>query len=99
MMFSVEVSASSIYSDNFTGNDNICTYSGMQAGYVIAGSSEICAKASDFASATYKLSDASFVSAMFYTPIYPTAIENGDTAIFGCNSFVNVLSVSAIFCS
>ncbi|MBQ4100458.1 MAG: hypothetical protein IJC83_02805 [Oscillospiraceae bacterium] len=91
IMLSINVSASSIYSDNFMENGGVVSYSGMQAGYTIAGSSEVCAKAlSSFASATYKLNDISSISASFYTPIYSTAIAGGENAVLGYNSFANV---------
>lgn len=91
IMLSINVSASSIYSDNFMENGGVVSYSGMQAGYTIAGSSEVCAKAlSSFASATYKLNDISSMSASFYTPIYSTAIAGGENAVLGYNSFANV---------
>ncbi len=91
IMFSINVSASSIYSDNFMENGGVVSYSGMQAGYTIAGSSEVCAKAlSSFASATYKLNDISSITASFYTPIYPTATADGENAVLGYNSFANV---------
>ena len=80
----INCSASAVYSDNFTGTDTTVSYSGMQPGFVLSGSNEICAKSlSSYAFATYKLNDANSVSATFYTPIYPTATQTGDVTVLG----------------
>ena len=87
----INCSASAVYSDNFTGTDNTVSYSGMQPGFVLSGSNEICAKSlSSYAFATYKLNDANSVSATFYTPIYPTATQTGDVTVLGSSPHANV---------